>query len=93
VSNFNKDAGYDTHMFGKWHLGYCDESFRPQNRGFDTAFGLMGAGINYLTHKASGSQIYDYWNGETMVPMSDRTYTTDDFVDRYEFYLKVAKLY
>ena len=69
-------------MFGKWHLGYCDESFRPHNRGFDTAFGLMGAGINYLTHKASGSQIYDYWNGENMVPTSDRTYTTDDFVDR-----------
>ena len=69
-------------MFGKWHLGYCDDSFRPQNRGFDTAFGLMGAGINYLTHKASGSQIYDYWNGENMVAMSDRTYTTDDFVDR-----------
>ena len=69
-------------MFGKWHLGYCDDSFRPHNRGFDTAFGLMGAGINYLTHKASGSQIYDYWNGENMVAMSDRTYTTDDFVDR-----------
>ena len=36
LPEYLKDAGYDTHFFGKWHLGYCDDSFRPQNRGFDT---------------------------------------------------------
>ena len=35
-----KEAGYDTHLYGKWHLGYCDERFRPNNRGFDTSYGL-----------------------------------------------------
>ena len=34
-----KEAGYDTHLYGKWHLGYCDERFRPNNRGFDTSYG------------------------------------------------------
>lgn len=36
--------GYDTHYYGKWHLGYCNEAFLPINRGFDTFHGFVGAG-------------------------------------------------
>lgn len=32
-----KGAGYHTAMFGKWHLGFEEEVYRPQNRGFDLA--------------------------------------------------------
>jgi arylsulfatase len=34
------DAGYNTGMFGKWHLGDIRES-EPQNMGFDEFFGLL----------------------------------------------------
>lgn len=34
------DAGYNTGMFGKWHLGDIYES-EPQNMGFDEFFGLL----------------------------------------------------
>ena len=42
-----QQSGYDTHFYGKWHLGFCDKRFRPNHRGFDSAFGFMGAGIGY----------------------------------------------
>lgn len=32
-----KGAGYHTAMFGKWHLGFEEEVYRPHNRGFDLA--------------------------------------------------------
>jgi arylsulfatase A-like enzyme len=41
-------AGYETGIFGKWHLGDIDE-FQPYNRGFDEVFihGAGGIGQNY----------------------------------------------
>ena len=39
-----KEAGYQTAMVGKWHLGHADKKFWPQNRGFDHFYGnLVGA--------------------------------------------------
>lgn len=45
-----KDNGYETHMVGKWHLGYCNSSYLPNNRGFDKFFGLLGPAGDYKTH-------------------------------------------
>jgi arylsulfatase A-like enzyme len=36
-----KDAGYDTAMVGKWHLGHADQKYWPQNRGFDHFYGNL----------------------------------------------------
>merc|ERR1711915_19096 len=36
-----KKGGYTTHGFGKWHLGFCSESYTPLKRGFDSYFGLF----------------------------------------------------
>ena len=40
LPEYLKSVGYSTHAFGKWHLGFCSESYLPLNRGFDTFNGL-----------------------------------------------------
>lgn len=44
-----KSAGYQTAMFGKWHLGY-EKKFRPGKHGFDHSFGPIGYGGDYFYH-------------------------------------------
>ena len=43
-----KSAGYQTGMFGKWHLGQAGE-YHPSQRGFDEAIVSMGQHFNFNT--------------------------------------------
>ena len=49
-----KDAGYQTYMVGKWHLGHADRKFWPQNRGFDHFYGNAMGEVNYFTRERGG---------------------------------------
>ncbi len=49
-----KDAGYETAIIGKWHLGHADQKFWPLQRGFDHQYGPLIGEIDYFTHKAGG---------------------------------------
>lgn len=42
-----KDAGYNTYMSGKWHLGSAPESW-PVQRGFDRYWGMIGGATGYF---------------------------------------------
>ncbi len=49
-----KDAGYQTAISGKWHLGHAYRKFLPQSRGFDHAYGHLNGAIDYFTHEREG---------------------------------------
>ena len=49
-----KEAGYQTYMVGKWHLGHADKKFWPQNRGFDHFYGNLVGEVDYFTKMRGG---------------------------------------
>ena len=49
-----KEAGYQTDLIGKWHLGHADRKYWPLERGFDHHYGPLLGEIDYFTHKQHG---------------------------------------
>ena len=45
-----RDAGCETTIDGKWHLGEFQPAYRPTQRGFDHQYGLWFGMIDYFTH-------------------------------------------
>tara|TARA_R110000868_G_scaffold89427_1_gene248936 strand:- start:226 stop:2028 length:1803 start_codon:yes stop_codon:yes gene_type:complete len=64
--------GYETAMFGKWHLG-DNYPFRPHDRGFQHALYHGGGGVN---------QTPDYWNNDYF----DDTYFRNGKPEKFEGY-------
>lgn len=50
-----KEAGYQTAIIGKWHLGHADRKYWPRQRGFDYQYGPLLGEIDYFTHSAHGT--------------------------------------
>merc|ERR1719414_214950 len=50
-------SGYDTHMVGKWHLGFHMWAYTPTFRGFDSYFGYYEGKQHYFNHSRDG--LYD----------------------------------
>jgi arylsulfatase A-like enzyme len=48
------EAGYETAICGKWHLGHFQRDYLPTRRGFDHQYGHYNGAIDYFTHIRDG---------------------------------------
>ncbi len=90
-----KHEGYETAMFGKWHLGLSEGS-RPQDHGFDEWFGFMAGCIDYYSHifywgMADGvtDPTHDLWENGREVYDNGR-YFTEMITERAVDYIQRA---
>ena len=72
-----RDAGYNTQMVGKWHLGMAKPEYAPDARGFNNFYGMLGGFSDFYNHLYFGG--YDLQRDG----VSDRTegYLTDLLTD------------
>ena len=67
-----KEAGYNTAIIGKWHLGHADKKYWPKQRGFDYQYGAMIGELDYFTHEEHG--VLDWYRDNK--PVREKGYTT-----------------
>jgi arylsulfatase A-like enzyme len=67
-----REAGYETAIVGKWHLGEFEEVYQPMHRGFDHEYGNWFGAIDYFTHERD--KILD-WHRDDQ-PCQDKGYST-----------------
>lgn len=77
-----QDAGYNTAAIGKWHLGFVENLYQPQDRGFDYFFGFLGGGKQYFE--------YDYEDSWYSNPSQTNEYRNPlrrnrNYISRNEF--------
>jgi arylsulfatase A-like enzyme len=75
-----KDAGYETALIGKWHLGGNPE-FHPLRHGYDEFYGFLAGATDYASHS-------DLLDGEQ--PAKVEGYLTDLLTDRAVEYVTRA---
>lgn len=84
MPQYLKELGYETHIIGKWHLGYFKKEYTPTYRGFDSFYGLLQAEGNYINHTYQmDNQIgLDFWIGTEPLRNETGHYATTLFTQR-----------
>ena len=69
-----KKCGYNTDIYGKWHLGMFKTDYYPQNRGFDYFYGFLTGGADFWEHEKCYKKTcgYDYREGYAGQPENIR---------------------
>lgn len=78
-----QNAGYETVLIGKWHLGFLPK-YGPNANGFDQFFGFHPGAIDYVSHNINGKTAL-YENSQ---PLVKEGYITDLIAGRATEYIK-----
>lgn len=78
-----KAAGYQTAMVGKWHLGHSQQSFHPNDRGFDHFYGHLHTEVGFYPPFANlGGKDFQR-NGKSIDEPGYETYLLADEATHY----------
>ncbi|UYQ93978.1 arylsulfatase [Chitinophaga horti] len=83
-----KQAGYNTIISGKWHVG-DDSAYWPAQRGFDKSYGFIGGASNYYdignyTDKAPPVELVE---NNKKIQLAPDKYLTDEITDHAITYI------
>lgn len=81
------DAGYNTYMVGKWHLGDTVET-GPHARGFRRVFASFDGAAHLGGWDWRGPQPAKYWDNDQVVNVGDDWYTTRDYTKKMLGYIE-----
>ena len=77
------DAGYQTAMVGKWHLGHAQETYHPNQRGFEHFYGHLHTEVGYFPPFANqGGKDFQH-NGVSINDEGYETFLIADEASRY----------
>ena len=76
-------AGYQTAMVGKWHLGHAQQTYHPNERGFQHFYGHLHTGVGFFPPFAILKGKDFQRNGVSIDDQGYETYLLADEVSRY----------
>jgi arylsulfatase A-like enzyme len=65
LPEYLQDAGYQTALVGKWHLGFREAAYHPLSRGFEHFYGNVTGGVGFWDHVHGGGLDWQR-NGATL---------------------------
>jgi arylsulfatase A-like enzyme len=87
LADLMTDAGYNTYMAGKWHLGEEVET-GPRARGFRRSFVSLDGAAHLGGWDWRGPQPAKYRDGDELVQVPDSWYTTRDYTKKMLGYIE-----